>query len=114
MLQQAKENKGIDNELVEEQNGKDEEIKKFIKSQKSKNTVIKPSSDINIFKVVCPAVNEIRELEDISVQELDNLLSKFFIKAKRNAGDEYKTNAQSSIQRSIQWYLGEKTFNLIF
>ena len=76
--------------------------------------MIKPSSDINIFKMICPAVNEIRGLEDIGVQELDNLLSKFFIKAKRNAGDEYKTNAQSSIQRSIQRYLGEKAVNVIF
>ena len=44
----------------------------------------------------------------IPASELDHLLSKFFLNARKQNGDEYEPATVSSFQRSIQRYLSEK------
>ena len=61
---------------AEKATSKDEvEIEKFLQAQKSQNTQYKTKSDLN----VCESMKESRGIENIPANELDLLLSKFFI-----------------------------------
>ena len=65
---------------AEKATSKDEvEIEKFLQAQKSKNTQYKTKSDLNVWKKFCESMKESRAIENIPANELDLLLSKFFI-----------------------------------
>ena len=70
---------------------KDEvEIEKFLQEQKSKSAQYKTKSDLNAWKKFCESLNESRAIENTPANELDQLLSKFFISVrKQNHGTEY-------------------------
>jgi uncharacterized protein (DUF169 family) len=53
----------------------DNKVKQFIDSEKATNTVKKTKYDLNIWYRWCQTVNEVRKVEDISVVELNRLLS---------------------------------------
>ena len=66
--------------LPEEVTSKDEvEIEKFLQEQKSENTQYKTKSDLNAWKKFCESLKESRAIENIPANELDLLLSKFFV-----------------------------------
>ena len=50
------------------------------------------------------------KIESLPVSELDRLLSKFFLNARKKNGEEYEPATVSSFQRSIQRYLCEKKY----
>ena len=94
---------------VEEATSKDEvEIEKFLQEQKSKNTQYKTKSDLNAWKKFCESLKESRVIETIPANELDLLLSKFFISDRKQNGTEYEPGSLSGFQRSFQRYLHEK------
>ena len=65
---------------AEKATSKDEvEIENFLQAQKSKNTQYKTKSDFNVWKKFCELIKESRAIENIPANELDLLLSKFFI-----------------------------------
>ena len=65
---------------AEKATSKDEdEIEKFLQAQKSKNTQYKTKSDLNVWKKFCESMKESRAIENIPANELDLLLSKFFL-----------------------------------
>ena len=77
--------------LAEEATSKDEvEIEKFLQEQKSKNTQYKTKSDLNAWKKFCESLKESRAIENIPANELDLLLSKFFISVRKQNGTEYE------------------------
>ena len=51
-----------------------------------------------------------RKTESLPASELDHLLSKFFLNARKKNGEEYEPATVSSFQRSIQRYLSEKKY----
>ena len=53
-------------------------------------------------------MKESRAIENIPANELDLLLSKFFISVCKKNGTEYETGTLSGFQRSFQCYLYEK------
>ena len=50
------------------------------------------------------------KIESLPASELDHLLSKFFLNARKQNGEEYEPATVSSFQRSIQRYLSEKKY----
>ena len=82
--------------LAEEAASKDEvEIEKFLQEQKSKNTQYKNKSDLNAWKKFCESLKESRAIENIPANELDLLLSKFFISVRKQNGTEYERSTKT-------------------
>ena len=95
--------------LAEEATSKDEvKIEKFLQAQKSKNTQYKTKSDLNTWKKFCESLEESRAIENIPANELDLLLSKFFIFVRKQDGTEYGPCTWSGFQQSFQCHLHEK------
>ena len=65
-------------------------------------------SDLNALKKFCESLKETREIEDIPANELDLILSKFFIAVRKQNGTEYEPGTLSGFQRSFQRHLHEK------
>jgi len=87
---------------AEEATSKDEvEIEKFLQAQKSINTQYKTKSDLNSWKKFCESLEESRAIENIPANELDLLLSKFFIFVRKQHGTEYEPCTLSGFQRSF-------------
>ena len=90
-------------------NSSQEEIDSFIVEQKSTNTVRKTILDMNILQRYMKTINmENVNIENLPPSELNHLLSKFFIHARKKDGEEYEPDTLSSYQRSIHRYLGDK------
>ena len=86
--------------LSEEATSKDEvEIEKFLQEQKSKNTQYKTKSDLNAWKKFCESLKESRAIENIPANELDLLLSKFFISVRKQNGTEYESSTKTRLLR---------------
>ena len=84
--------------LAEEAASKDEvEIEKFLQEQKSKNTQYKNKSDLNAWKKFCESLKESRAIENIPANELDLLLSKFFISVRKQNGTEYEPTTKTRL-----------------
>ena len=84
--------------LAEEATSKDEvEIEKFLQEQKSKNTQYKTKSDLNAWKKFCESLKESRAIENIPANELDLLLSKFFISVRKQNGTEYEPTTKTRL-----------------
>ena len=73
---------------AEEATSKDEvEIEKFLQEQISKNTQYKTESNLNARKEFCESsLKESRAIEHIPANELNLLLYKFFISARKQNG----------------------------
>jgi len=94
---------------AEEATSKDEvEVDKFLQEQKSKNTHYKTRSDLNAWKKVCESVKETRVIKNIPANELDLLLTKFFISVRKQNGTEYEPSTLRSFQQTFQRYLDDK------
>ncbi|KXJ14551.1 EGF-like repeat and discoidin I-like domain-containing protein 3 [Exaiptasia diaphana] len=86
-----------------------EEIETFVTNQRAKNTVKKTKSDMNILNRYLESIGNKVEIETLPANELDHLLSKFFMHVKKSdAGSDYEPSTVSSFQRSIQRYLDDK------
>ena len=94
---------------AEKATSKDEdEIEKYLQAQKFKNTQYKTKSDLNTWKKFCESMKESRAIENIPANELDLLLSKFFISVRKQDGTEYEPCTLSGFQRSFQHHMHEK------
>ena len=94
---------------AEKATSKDEvEIEKFLQAQKSKNTQYKTKNDLKAWKKFCESIKESRAIENIPANELDLLLSKFFISVRKQDGTDYEPRTLSGFQRSFQRHLHEK------
>ena len=85
-------------------------LKNFVTNQKSKNTVRKTKSDMN--NKYFNSIGKNTKIENLPANDLDHLLSKFFMEVKKADGTEYEPNTVSSFQRSVQRYLEEKKSQL--
>ena len=90
-----------------------EAIDDFINQQKSANTNKKTATDMNTLLRYMEANGMKNEkIESLPASELDHLLSKFFLNARKRKqnGDEYEPATVSGFQRSIQRYVSEKKY----
>ena len=83
----------------------DEEIDKFIRKQRSQQTVYKDHTETNRLKKFCESVGKNRELENIPPVELNKILCSFFMTAKRKDGKEYEPGSLTSFQNTLQHIL---------
>ncbi|KAK3741660.1 hypothetical protein QZH41_005088 [Actinostola sp. cb2023] len=99
-------------DVMRKVNEVDKEIDAFVDENKNPNTRRKTESDLNIWYKWCQSVKDERKMEDIPEAELDKLLCYFFIKVKKNNGDDYEPDTLTSFQRSFDRHLREngKTF----
>ena len=79
-----------------------------MEEQKSKNTQCETKSDLNAWKKFCESQKESRAIKNTPANELDLILSKFFISVRRQTGTEYESGTLSGFQQSFQRYLHEK------
>ena len=83
---------------AEKATSKDEvEIEKFLQEQKSKNTQYKTKSDLKPWKKFCEFLKESRAIKNIPANELDVLLSKFFISVRKQNGTEYEPGTKTRL-----------------
>ena len=84
---------------AEEATSKDEvEIEKFLQEQKLKETLnTRLRSDLNAWKKFCGSLKESRAIGNIPANELDLLLSKFFISVRKQNGTEYEPSTKTRL-----------------
>ena len=70
-------------------------ITEFIDGQSNRNTLSKTFYDLKILRefMHLPEINETREIQDIPINELSHLLSRFFISVRRADGSEYEPSS---------------------
>ena len=81
------------------------DILNFIDSATSKNTFEKTRSDVKKVKEFLAGEHESRDLDEITSDELDLLLSRFFINSKTQKGEDYEPSTLKGFQTSVQRYL---------
>ena len=72
-------------------------LRNFLQEQKSKNTQYKTKSDLNAWKKFCESLKGSRAIENIPANELDLLLSKFFISVRKTNGTEYEPTTKTRL-----------------
>ncbi|CAC5380626.1 unnamed protein product [Mytilus coruscus] len=77
-----------------------------------RNTSRKTNSDVSKLKTWLSDQNELREFHEIPPQELDLLLVRLFMTAKKCDGGDYEPDTLKSIQGSINRHLSEKHYNI--
>ena len=84
-------------------------LRNFCRSRNKKKTLnTRLRSDLNAWKKFCGSLKESRAIGNIPANELDLLLSKFFISVSKQNGTEYGPGTLSGFQRSFRRYLHEK------
>ena len=85
-----------------------EELQKFVQEQKSENTVKKTSSEMKCFYRFLSEINKTNvQILDLSPEELDHLLGKFYKDVRKINGKEYEPSTLTRLQRSIQRFLSD-------
>jgi hypothetical protein len=68
----------------------EEEVDNFIANQENRGTLKKTTSDLRTLMQFLHTKNEKREIHNIPAKELNNLLSQFFISARKSDGEDYE------------------------
>ena len=83
-------------------------IEEFITEQKAKSTKYKEKSDIKTLETFFKSYGETRKVEQIPLDDLDRLLSEFFMKATRVDGHPFEPDTLNSIRNSLQRVLVDR------
>ncbi|XP_071139212.1 uncharacterized protein KIAA1958-like [Mytilus edulis] len=82
-----------------------EDTDKFLQNNKNKNTTYKTNSDLKMFYDWCRSNGNLRLVEDVPAEELDVLLSRFYIGVRRKDGEEFEPGTLTGVQNSIDRHL---------
>ena len=86
------------------------DVMTFIEGKKKKNTVSSTSRDVNnIRRWLAENKWELRDLEDIPVDELNRYLAQMWISIRKKKGGEYEPSSLDQMKNSLDRYLREKT-----
>ena len=90
-------------------------VSKFIEQQENDNTRKKTLRDIGLLQEFLSSKNELRRIEDISLQQLNEYLSEFIISVrKKEDNGEYEPCYLRSMFASFDRYLKKKNgFSII-
>ena len=80
----------------------------FIDSMKNENTTRKTKSDLKLFVDWLRKENELRNVENIEKEKLDQYLARFFLSVRNRKREEHEPDTIKSFQASISRYLMEK------
>ncbi|KAK3746097.1 hypothetical protein QZH41_004622 [Actinostola sp. cb2023] len=102
MLLQADNSKNEGNsDKLQGQKLDQKQVEAFINENKNSNTVRKTKTDLNVWKCWCNSIEEQRTMEDIPPEELNHLLSHFFMKIRKLDNTEFEPSTLTSFQRSF-------------
>ena len=90
----------------------EDEIDRYIKSQKATATVNKERTNENRFKAFCATIDETRLIDKIPPPELDNILCRFFMTAKSVKGELYEPDTLTGFLHSFQRILESRDSKL--
>ena len=80
-------------------------LRNFCRSRNQNNAQYKTKSDLNAWKKFYESLKESRTIENIPANDLDFLLSKFFISVLKQNGTQYEPlRSLSGFQRCFQRY----------
>ena len=82
----------------------DEDTDAFITEQRNGYTKRKTKSDIKIVKDFFATIDELRNPADIPLKELDSLLARFYLGARKKDCTEYEPSSLQSINNSLDRY----------
>ena len=86
------------------------DVMTFIEGKNKKNTVSSTSRDVNnIRRWLAENKWELRDLEDIPVDELNRYLAQMWISIRKKKGGEYEPSSLDQMKNSLDRYLREKT-----
>ena len=78
-------------------------VQAFIEAQKKTSTINATKQHINIVnRYLLDEHNEMREIQDINAEELDNYLSQFFVVLKKQNGTDYEPASIDCFKASIE------------
>ena len=87
--------------MFEEDSHLDDDISGLIEQNGTyRDTTKKTNTDLDVWKCWCQSVKETKSFEDIPPEELDNVLSHYFIKVRRINGEEFQPGTLTSFQSS--------------
>lgn len=86
----------------------EEETEAFINENRNKNTSHKTKSDIKIIKDFFTSINEFRDPAEIPPSQLDSLLVRFYLGARKTDHTEYESSTLNSINNSLDRYIRDK------
>ena len=88
----------------------DGSIDDFIDDQENKNTRAKTDRDINLLRAFLEAKQEQREVQNIPVPELNELLSEFILTVRTKEGKEYEPTSLRGMIASFERFLRRKNY----
>jgi site-specific recombinase XerD len=84
-------------------------VSEFIEQQENNNTRLKTLRDITLLQEFLSSKNELRRIEEISVEQLNEYLSEFIISVrKKQDNGEYEPSSLRSMFASFERYLKKK------
>ena len=88
----------------------DESIDTFIEKQCNQNTLSKTHRDIELLKKFLAFENEEREIHNIEPKALNNYISEFIVKVRKQDGGEYEPTTLRSFISSFDRFLRKKNY----
>lgn len=89
-----------------------EDVEEFNLQQTNKNTLAKTVYDLKILRAFLnePEISEFREIEDMPVSDLSQLLCRFLVSVKKQNGDEYEPSCLRGMLSSFDRQLRRKNY----
>ena len=88
----------------------DESIETFIEKQCNQNTISKTHRDIELLKKFLASENEGREIHNIEPKVLNDYISAFIVKVRKQDGGEYEPTTVRSFISSFDRFLRKKNY----
>ena len=97
----------------------DEEFDDLLNRKDSENTQKATKKAVTVFREYLSAKNRPEDFENFEKDELGNVLSRFYVEARRSDGNHYKTSSLNGVRAGLNrhlkqnYYLGSGTIDTI-
>ena len=97
----------------------DEEFDDLLNRKDSENTQKATKKAVTVFREYLSAKNRPEDFENFEKDELGNVLSRFYVEARRSDGNHYKTSSLNGVRAGLNrhlkqnYYLGSRTIDII-
>ena len=97
----------------------DEEFDDLLNRKDSENTQKVTKKAVTVFREYLSAKNRPEDFENFEKDELGNVLSRFYVEARRSDGNHYKTSSLNGVRAGLNrhlkqnYYLGSGTIDII-
>ena len=97
----------------------DEEFDDLLNRKDSENTQKATKKAVTVFREYLSAKNRPEDFENFEKDELGNVLSRFYVEARRSDGNHYKTSSLNGVRAGLNrhlkqnYYLGSGTIDII-